>query len=206
MSSEAFEFPTSPDALLYPAIYHAGKAYFLERSNKHQASYFGGPIEPAVAFTGVQHGPRKLHHILTLDGNCFGPMWHVPGGHHLYLVYGMCYGGGGLTYRSKLHEIEILEMNPTESSPDWPYPCFPELLPYVPMRLQACVDCSLEEFSQVSRQPLELISSEAVVIVPPSPVLGVSLWGPSGDAEGVQIVFRCVIERHGIVMASNHCG
>jgi hypothetical protein len=206
MNSTNFKIPSSPDDLLYPAIFHAGKAYFLERSTKRQASYFGGPIDPAVAFTGVQHGSRRLHHILKIDGDCFQPMWHVPGGHHLHLVYGMCFGGGNITYRSKLYEIEVLEMNPAESSEDFPYHCYPDLLPYLPMRLQACVDCTLEEFSQVSCQPLELISSEAIVIVPPSPVLGMSLWGPSGDAEGVQIVFRCMIERHGIVMAANQCG
>lgn len=206
MNSIDFEFPTSPDDLLYPAIFHNGKAYFLERGKKLQASVFGGP-PPDVAITGISHGPRKLHHILSLGGDCFEPLWHVVGGHQLYLVFGMCFSGCQLTFKSMQYKgVEILDMTPTTSSPDWPYANYPDLLPYFILRLQACVDCTLEEFSRVSCQPLETAPNEAIVIVPPSPMYGMSLWGPAGDAEGVQIVFRCAMECDGIVRAYTQCG
>jgi hypothetical protein len=58
-----------PDELLYPALFHEGHAYFLERSDARTGSYFGGPFEASI--TGIEHGPRPLHHIATLNGDCF---------------------------------------------------------------------------------------------------------------------------------------
>ena len=40
-----------PDELLYPALFHEGHAYFLERSDSRTASYFGGPFEGSTAIS-----------------------------------------------------------------------------------------------------------------------------------------------------------
>jgi hypothetical protein len=45
---------------------------------------------------------------------------------------------------------------------------------------------------------------QLVVVVRPSAHFGVSLWGESGDAEEVEVVF-CVAPETGRVSASNQC-
>jgi hypothetical protein len=191
-----------PDDLLYPALFHEGQAYFLERSDARTASYFGGPFEGSIA--GLRHGPRQLHHIATVNGDCFEPLSHLIGGGSLRLLYGICYEGCRLKYRYSPTAAEILEMEPTTSNTDWPYPDYPTYLPYFPLRLQRRSACSFQQFSELACQPLDIVSSEVVVLVPASPVLGMSLWGPSGDGEGVQIVFRCDLADR-TVAAYNHC-
>jgi len=47
-------------------------------------------------------------------------------------------------------------------------------------------------------------ADQLVVVVTPSDRLGVSLWGGSGDAEGVEVVFR-VSPEAGRVSTSNEC-
>src|SRR6266852_7818626 len=169
-----------PEELLYPARFHAGQAYFLERSNTRTASYFSGPFEGSI--TGIEHDPLQPHHIATLNGDCFEPLWHVIGGGSLRLLYGMCYSGCRLKYRNSATAVQLLEMEPTASTSDWPYPEYPSYLPYFPLRLQRRFKCSVQEFSEMSCQPLEVISSEVLILVPLSPVLGMSLLGPAGDA------------------------
>jgi len=192
-----------PDELLYPALFHEGHAYFLERSDTRTASYFGGPFQGSI--TGIEHGSRRLHHIATLNGDCFEPLWHIVGGGSLRLLYGMCYNGCRLRYRNSATTVDLLEMEPTASASDWPYAEYPSYLPYFPLRLKRRSKCSAQEFSEASCQPLEVISSEVLILVPPSPVLGISLWGPSGDAECAQIVFRCDLAKR-TVEAYNQCG
>lgn len=191
-----------PDDLLYPALFHEGVAYFLERSGSRTASYFGGPFEGAIV--GVNHGPRRIHHLATINGDCFEPLWHVVGGSTLRLIYGMCYDGCRVKYRNSAAQTEVLEMEPTTSDADWPYPDYPAYLPYFPLRLQRRSKCSLEEFSELACQPLDAQPAEALIIIPASPSLGMSLWGPSGDAECTQIVFRCDLAKR-TVEAYNQC-
>src|SRR5262245_19542790 len=186
-----------PDDLIYPAIYFRGEAFFLEKTEVRAPSYFGGPDGSEVY--GVEHGPRRLHHIATINGDCFDPLRHVIGCCELRLLYGMCFSGCELKYRLGAVKTEILEMSPTISDPDWPYFDFPTYLPYFPLRLRERSGCSLEEFSELSCQEIEAEEEEAIVIVPPSGGYGISLWGPSG---GAQIVFRCDLERR-IIRATN---
>jgi hypothetical protein len=192
-----------PERLRYPALFHDGQAYILERADEHTGSYFGGPFERPV--TGVKHSPRSLHHIASLNGHCFEPLWHVIGGGNLHLLYGMCYDGCHLKYRISVAGVEVLEMKPTTSAEDWPYSDYPAYLSYFPLRLQQRSQCRMEEFLDLACQPIDVSTSEVLVLVPPSPVLGMSLWGPSGDAENTQIVFRCDLAKR-TVEAYNQCG
>jgi hypothetical protein len=193
-----------PNDLRYPAIYHDGHAYFLERSEMHTASYFGGPF--AAPITGVRHGPRRLHHIATINGDCFEPLWHIVGGGGcLQLLYGMCYSGCDLKYRRSPDGVKILEMKPKSSDADWPYPDYPIYLPYFPLRLLRRVPFTLGQFSELSCQPFHEMAADVIILIPPSPVLGMSLWGPSGDSECAQIVFQCDIAGQDVT-AYNQCG
>lgn len=192
-----------PDKLLYPALFHEGQAYFFEKSDAHTGSYFGGPFEGAI--TGLKPGSYPLHHITTLNGHCFEPLWHVIGGRTLSLLYGIRYDGCRMRYKSSAAGVEVMEMTPEDSALNWPYSDYPMHLPYFPLRLQQRAKCSLAEFLELSCQPIDLAPSDVLVLIPPSPVLDMSLWGPSGDGENTQIVFRCDLSNR-TIEAYNQCG
>lgn len=177
-----------PDDLLYPALWFRERAYFLKRAERLSGSYFGGP------FTGKILGAPKarLHHIATIQGQCFPPLHSRVGGGEINLLYGISHESCELAYRrARYGEIEVVKVNPPRPSKDWPYPDYPSHLPYLPMQLEQEVECSLKEFSELSCQPpFEAEPDEVIILVPPSPMLGMSMWGPDGDLECVQIVFR----------------
>jgi hypothetical protein len=191
----------NPDDLILPAAFYDGCAYFFERLDRWSPSRFGGPSD--VIVSGISHGPRPLHHIATLGGK------DLPIGKFLLqmpLLYGLSYSGCTLRYRKVTSgSIELLELEPTTSSEVFPYPNYPPLLPYLPLRVAKQKRCKFREFSEYSCQPdWQVDSSSLIVLVPPSPILGMSLWGVSGDAECVQIVFECDVSR-GVIKAFNQC-
>lgn len=97
-----------------------------------------------------------------------------------------------MTYEVKdaVH-YHLLKLDPKKSSDDWPYPGYPDLLPPISLRLARRSPCSCAQFSRFLVRQDEIMANELVVVVPPIPDLGMSLWGEDGDDEGVQIVFRC---------------
>lgn len=178
-----------PDHINYPAAYYEGHAYFFERSATSVSSRFGGPCD--VRFSGIAHGPRPLHHILTLGPDEL-PEIQTAGLTSLSLFYGLCFDGCSMTYHVKdATHYDLLKLDPKKSSDDWPYPGYPDRLPPVPLRLARRSPFSPARFSQLLVQRDEILANELVVVVPPIPDLGMSLWGEDGDDEGVQIVFRC---------------
>lgn len=180
--------------------FHDDKLYTFERARRHSPSVFGGPLPAEIS--GPPFGPKPLHLIACLGG------WHIPALNQNYLfelplVYGLQYSGCCLDYRVDLtRKIELLSIDPAASSDDWPYPHFPPLLPYVPLRLDDTPrPASYDEFAarfpnMPERQPAELI-----VAVPPPVAVGVSFWG-AGDIEDTTIVFACDLKRK-TVRASN---
>ncbi len=179
----------SSDQLNYPTAFYDGHAYFFERAPAPSSSRIGGPSD--IRFSGVVHGPRPLHHIVTLGADEL-PEIRKTGFASLSLFYGMCFDGCSMTYEVKdaVH-YRLLKLDPKKSSDDWPYPDYPDLLPPVPLRLARRSPCSCAQFSRFLVQQDEIMANELVVVVPPIPDLGMSLWGENGDDEGVQIVFRC---------------
>jgi hypothetical protein len=93
-------------------------------------------------------------------------------------------------------ECHILEMEPLESSGNWPYAGYPDLLPYVPLELADRIPCSAEEFQGLILHGDEVKPEEVTVVIPPMYDLGISLFGHSADAEGLQLVFRCNLENN----------
>ena len=84
------------------------------------------------------------------------------------------------------------------------YTPYPDLLPYVPLRLARRVRCTAEQFRELLLQQGEVKAEEVTIIIPPMFDLGLSLWGHSGDAEGVQIVFQLDVEKRR-VRVYNEC-
>src|SRR5205814_5153798 len=133
-------------------------------------------------------------------------LMHLIGGGDIQLYYGLTYSGCELRYTNSSVSIELLDIRPDAPSPDWPYRNYPPHLPYFPLKTDRVEDCSFENFCELSCQPLQEPSyTEVVIIVPPSPILGVSMWGPSGDMECAQIIFRYDLATH-IAHGTNQCG
>lgn len=182
-----------PNELIFPAVFCKGVAYFFERADRWTSSFFGGPSE--VQVSGLPPDSAPLHHVVTFGCKelpCLGSF-----GLRLSLFYGLRYSGCRLECRkSETFALEVSDLSPATAQPDWPYPSYPAYLPYVPLRIARTLRCDFRAFSELSCQRQWQVSPEAlIVIVPASPVIGMSLWGPSGDAEGVQIVFECDCSR-----------
>jgi hypothetical protein len=167
---------------------------------------FGGPLEARLS--GVEHGPKPLHMIAELASTHLRTkslgaaerdnLFDIP------LIYGMCYDGFDIEYHvDGVRHIEIRKMRPTQSSGDWPYPNFPLLLPYVPLRVGETRSASYAEFADAFPNMPEPQPTELVVVVPTPATLGVSLWG-RGDGEDVIILFECDLADR-MVYASNRC-
>jgi len=171
--------------------FHDKTLYTFERTDQHSASVFGGPLDANI--TGRPFGPKPLHLIARLRSRHLS----VLGQRFVFdlpLIYGMQYDGCELSYRiTKSHEIELLHIEPASSLDDWPYPNFPPILPYIPLRLDDTpqltnYDSFAQRFSNMPwPQPTEL-----VVVVPSPATIGLSLWG--GGDDGVTIVFECDLE------------
>jgi hypothetical protein len=109
----------------------------------------------------------------------------------LPLVHPMRYSGGILSYTFSREIIQVLDLEPPEASDSWPYVGFPDLLPFYPVEVSSEISEEWSTFAErapnlPARQP-----AEVVVLVPPPQGLGFTLWGRSGDSEGVTIVFEC---------------
>ena len=66
-------------------------------------------------------------------------------------------------------------------------------------------EMAIDSFSEYVMQGAELENDNALVlVVPPNPIMGVSMWGPSGDAEEVQVIFNYNTEQ-GTMTAYNAC-
>lgn len=177
---------TEDDILL---VYYGGNLYRFRKSRKHEFSWFGGPCEKYPS--GIEHGPQPLHHVATLWRHHlpFLLEQYIP---ELPLFYGFCFDGCRLRYRVGDNEqsVTLLELEPTESAEDFPYQNYPGMFPYYPVAPLKPEPVSKETFLEMLHQPLEISSGDLMVLVPSQFTLGISLWGPNGDAEEVQVVFR----------------
>ena len=172
--------------------FHADRLYTFERAPRHSPSVFGGPPPEII---GRPFGPKPLHLIARLAG------WHIPALNQnflfdLPLIYGMNYDGCSLGYRLDHRKVELTAIEPAASSDDWPYPNYPLLLPYVPLRLDDTPRVeSYDTFAARFPNMPETPPAELIVAVPTPAALGVSLWAPS-DPDNITIVFACDLKRH----------
>jgi hypothetical protein len=175
------------EALVF--AFDGDRLYTFEAADAYSGSVFGGPLELDVV--GRSFGPKPLHRIARLGAQ------HIPVLERDYLfelplVYGMHYDGCRLSYRvQSSHKVDLLEIDPPSSSDDWPYPNFPPLLPYIPLRLDNTRRrVSYDDFASRFPNMPETQRAEMVVAVPPPATIGLSLWA-CGDGNGVTIVFEC---------------
>ncbi|MBK7874172.1 MAG: hypothetical protein IPJ77_00190 [Planctomycetes bacterium] len=170
-------------------VHHAGRTTPFVASARRSLSWFGGPRVRTVR--GAAHGPRALHAIAALSPEHVLALRAPLPGSVLPLVYGLAYDACELEYAYDLDAIELASIAPARSEDDWPYPHYPELLPYVPVEPGAPRAESWDAFAARFGGLARAAEAELVVVVPPPATIGQSLWGPDGDAEGATIVFAC---------------
>ncbi len=162
-------------------------------------SRFGGPANHQV--TGLKLGPRELHHVATLSTRELGigkPREAIP------LFFGICFSGCEMRYRYEPSKVTIEKVTPDNSSADWPYPHYPDYLPHIPLITGSQESCTWPEFAEKFINHPDKQSAEMVVVIPPPRTIGMSLWGPIGDAECVEIVFNCRLDEKAIEVTT-HC-
>lgn len=178
-----------PETLI--VVHTQGQTYYFEPGQQPSESVYGGPLQPRLH---GDFGPAPLHHIATLSTE------HLPmlGGISLPLLYGFQYSGCTLDYQYSPLEVNLLDMDPQESTPEWPYADYPPLLPRLALRLASVQAERWEDFSSRARYPnLPARQSAELVAVIPAPLhIGQSLWGEDGDDEGVCVVCECDLTRH----------
>lgn len=180
-----------PEDLQFPLLWCQNQLTRFGPANRLSPSWFtylGGPLQ--CNLRGKKIGPAKLHRVLTVSSNDV-PELRQAAMSELPLFYGMRYDACELVYEksAKPHEYSLLEMNPRKSKDSWPYLDYPNLLPYVPMKVKSRGKCTFKQFSKLAWQGIDYDPKYMMVIVPPYSTGGVSLWGPMGDMEGVQIIF-----------------
>lgn len=176
--------------------------YHFCRAEKHSFSTFGGPNECKI--TGKPPVPETLHYTARLNHNdlpILGPPSYV---FDLPLLYALRYPSGTLAYKFEHNDISVLE-NPGKVSEDWPYSNYPPLLPYFPVAVTKRKKQSWRQFAAEFPNMKDEQPSDVVVIVPALMTIGVSLWGRSGDAEGVAMVFECDLNKTQKVATYNVC-
>ncbi|MHC4376302.1 MAG: hypothetical protein ACYS26_06870 [Planctomycetota bacterium] len=157
---------------------------------------------------GLQPGARPLQRIAHLSPglalvDALRAAGHV-GEHGLELLYGLAYSGCRLAWRSAPGRYDLVELEPREAEPDWPYPGAPEALPQEAWAVAARRPWPTERVSEEFLDGDPLDAEEGLVLIPPLRPGGVALWDPEGEAEGVQILFR-VHAGTGLVRAWNRC-
>jgi hypothetical protein len=178
----------SPSELQFPVAYYDRVAYHFAPDSRYSPTYFGGPSDYIPV--GNLARRARLHHVMTLAGAII-PALDRNFVFTLPLFYGIRHDGCRLTYpMPSQYRFELTSLTPPKPTKDWPYPNYPPFLPYVPFCLRRKTRCSPKQFLGWTHQGLELRAKTLVVVVPPIFVGGVSMWGPGGDAEGVQLVFQ----------------
>lgn len=190
----------SSDEIL--VVHHAGWTTAFVQANATTASSFGGAINRRLS--GAPFGPRRLHQLGFVAFADLKPSVSTPVD-GLPLIYGLNFDGCDLSYRVARDAVDIEFIRPNRSSNDWPYEGYPSELPLVPLVAKTARRQTWEDFGELVPNLNEYETGGVTVIVPPPTNLGLSLWGPAGDAEGVTIVFQYspVVGR---VRAFNVCG
>lgn len=184
-------------------VYHSGITTSFVKSARHSLCWFGGPLEEDVTGASL---PKPLHHVATLHLSQFSGHGAPRNAWKLPLIHGLFYDGGSLRYNFQNRQrIDITSSSLGEPTPNWPYRGYPELLPFVPLEAGPITQESWKAFCErVPNLPVEQ-PNEMVVLVPPPATIGFSMWGRTGDAEGVTLVFECDLGNQ-VVNTYNVCG
>lgn len=182
-------------------VFSSSQKFLLGRSDKRSNSYFGGPGYDQV-IEGPKYGPRRVHHILTLNHGELG-INALKFGFKVSLYYGLCFEGCELEWeRTRTAAIRITKIEPRKSEQDYPYFGFPDLLPYFPLKVLDRSEASQADIESAVYNTGWVVDSECVYILAHShPQMGIALLGPDMD---VDLVFE-YNSKTGKIRAANQC-
>lgn len=168
-------------------VYSSGRKFLLGRSSSQSLSYFGGPGSDAV-IEGPRYGPRRLHHILTLNHAQFG-IKGMQFGFKASFYYGLCFEGCELEWqRTATAAIRIARLDPRKSGKEYPYFGYPDVLPYFPVEIRGQEEATVSDIAEaISNVAWEPMAGRVYIVVHSHPDLGVALIEPNSD---VDIVFE----------------
>ena len=184
------------------SVFCDGKTFSFVRSNRDAGSTYGGRLDEKVS--GCTFGPRRLHKLGQLTASSISGLSSPRNVFGLPLVYGFHFDGCLLKYGFGANTVEVLSISPAQSSEDWPYINYPPLLPRLPIE---ALPPRIEQWRQFSERFPNLPttqSADLIAVAPPVFTIGHSMWGPSGDHEGVSVVFECDLGQQ-IVTSYNVC-
>ena len=150
---------------------------------------FGGPL--GLSVRGFPTNQRPLHRLVTLDLQDSRLNISLPNATSLPLLYGFAYDGCLLDYQVVSDaEVRITELTPRLPSIEWPYKDYPDHFAAQPVALGERRRISRKMVTALTWQGLDdEAADQLVVVVRPSKSFGVSLWGETGDAEEVEVIF-----------------
>jgi hypothetical protein len=168
-------------------VFSGGHRFFVGRSVKRSTSYFGGPGYDQV-IDGARYGPRRIHHILTLNHNAFG-ISSLKFGFKTSFYYGLCFEGCELEWeRTHTAAMRVTKIDPRKSGKEYPYFGYPDVLPYFPLEVRvksAATSSDIE--AAVYNTGWDVDPDKVYVIVHSHPDLGIALLNPDAD---VDLVFE----------------
>lgn len=203
------EDTSPPERMKSPVLCVRTRVRIADLSAKGGLHRFGGPL--ALEVRGAPQETPPLHRVVTLS--LADPLvgLEMKGISELPLVYGFVFDGCRMKYRVVSNDvIEILELDPSEPSDDWPYERFPRTLP---TKHFAWIDegsIDPEHVEELSWQGFDGFddfdpNKSVVLIVPECTDYGVSLWGGEGDGGLIQVIFE-VDPKQRVVAVYNVCG
>lgn len=174
-----------------PALLQQGRITQLNVGQSGRYNhFFGGKNDLEIA--DFPHGEHPLHRVFSLDladprlGFSMNKVTQLP------LLYGFVFDGCELQYSVLSNtSIKILNLVPQKSSSGWPYPEYPAHFDRLPIEIGSSAHADDEAINTLTWWNFDVTKPNDVwVNVPSSAGLGVLLWGPDGDAQGVEVVFR----------------
>ena len=168
-------------------VFSGGRKFLLRRSRFSSLSYFGGPGCDGH-IKAPRHGPRRLHHILTLNHGQFG-IRALRFGFKASFYYGLCFEGCEMEWqRTATAAICITRMEPRKSPKEYPYFGYPDVLPYFPLEIMDQSDASAEDVEEaIANTGWDVAPERVYVVVHSHPDMGIALIAPDAD---VDIVFE----------------
>lgn len=169
----------------FPYAYFNGVNTYFNRSQNSKWSWFGGPHEFSI------RQPRNaiLHHVCTLRVDDIGVDYKF--GFTIPFLYPIQHESGEIHYSKIAHlAVNVSKISPKKPSKDWPYKHYPKLFPYIPLEILEKREASIHQFSGLIPSEFEECKDDTLVlVVPPNPQIGMSLFGNSGDANMTTILF-----------------
>jgi hypothetical protein len=177
------------------------RRYSLGKSRHDQLSWFGGPGSDGV-MDGPRHGPRRLHHVVTLNHGAFG-IKALRFGFQVSLYYGLCFEGCEVEWqRTASAALKITKLEPRKSSSEYPYYGYPDLLPWFPLQITGAEETTTMDIDEaIGNTGWTPDPAKVYVIAHSHAELGIALFAPGDD---VDIVFEYDFEK-GSVRAANQC-